>query len=332
MLILLLLTGSLLLAGEHPDYRPRMKSFKNLSGTWRYSIGDRKEWRNRDFDHREWEEIRVPATWEDQGFHGYNGFAWYRKEFYLDQNLGDKSLMLILGYIDDADEVYLNGELIGASGTFPPYFKTAFAEERRYPLRHDMLRKGEKNVIAIRVYDAHLAGGIVRGEIGLFELVDQKEPALNLAGLWKFRIGDLDYVPDQNNFGGKPISVPGHWENKLNIDYNGYAWYQRSFCLPPELKGKRLVLVLGKIDDTDMVFINGKQIGATGLTWNGPLKAQDRDSWEKRRTYLIPQNVLAPDGNNIISVRIHNWIGDGGIYQGPVGIIKQENLVNFLKG
>ncbi|MEJ0034001.1 MAG: hypothetical protein WDO15_28375 [Bacteroidota bacterium] len=65
------------------------------------------------------EQIYVPSKWEDEGFNGYNGFAWYRTSF-DGQELEDKlgSYSIFLGYIDDVDEVYFNGHKIGSSGSF----------------------------------------------------------------------------------------------------------------------------------------------------------------------------------------------------------------------
>ena len=81
----------------------------DLSGNWKFSIGDKPGWANPDFDDRNWESIRVPAPWESRGFHGYDGYAWYRTSFTLPASTGGDNLYLSLGYIDDVDEVYLNG-------------------------------------------------------------------------------------------------------------------------------------------------------------------------------------------------------------------------------
>ena len=96
----------------------------DLRGQWLFSIGDNMKWSQPAYNDREWETIRVPAKWEDEGFSGYNGFAWYRKTF-DGTRLQDKSLSysLFLGYVDDVDEVYVNGHKIGASGKFPPVTK-----------------------------------------------------------------------------------------------------------------------------------------------------------------------------------------------------------------
>ncbi len=34
-----------------------------------------------DFDDSKWDKITVPSSWENQGFRGYNGYAWYRVSF-----------------------------------------------------------------------------------------------------------------------------------------------------------------------------------------------------------------------------------------------------------
>jgi sialate O-acetylesterase len=54
---------------------------------------------------------------------------------------------------------------------------------------------------------------------------------VSLSGYWKFSIGDditwagISY----NDSGWDQIAVPGPWENEGYKDYNGYAWYRRTF-------------------------------------------------------------------------------------------------------
>jgi beta-galactosidase/beta-glucuronidase len=105
----------------------------NLQGKWKFAIGDKALWSEKYFNDNKWEEIFVPSKWEDEGFNGYNGYAWYRKSFdgkeITNKELG---LNLFLGYVDDVDEVYLNGHKIGGSGGFPPKFHTAYNALRNY--------------------------------------------------------------------------------------------------------------------------------------------------------------------------------------------------------
>ena len=61
------------------DGQDRLVRVKDLNGMWKFSIGEREEWTSTNYDDSEWESIKVPAPWEEQGFNGYDGYAWYRK-------------------------------------------------------------------------------------------------------------------------------------------------------------------------------------------------------------------------------------------------------------
>ena len=135
----------------------------NLSTNWLFSIGNNDRWANPSYNDQHWETIRVPADWENEGFHGYDGYAWYRTHFKGEQLNPKHPHFLVLGYIDDADEVYFNGELIGRSGKFPPNFKTAYNAFRRYQIPNELINYRGNNVIAVKVYDDGLNGGIVNG-------------------------------------------------------------------------------------------------------------------------------------------------------------------------
>src|SRR5688572_26232594 len=93
----------------------------DLEGRWKFTIGDNRKWASPNYPDNDWESIDVPSTWEDEGFNGYNGYAWYRTSFDgADlKSKGGIPFNLFMGYIDDVDEVFLNGHKIGASGSFP---------------------------------------------------------------------------------------------------------------------------------------------------------------------------------------------------------------------
>ena len=77
-------------------------------------------------------------------------------------------LYLMMGRIDDADEVYLNGKEIGKSGKFPPDYVTAYDRTRKYIIPAGYLKEDGENVIAVKVYDSYLEGGIVDGPTGIY--------------------------------------------------------------------------------------------------------------------------------------------------------------------
>jgi GH15 family glucan-1,4-alpha-glucosidase len=138
-----------------------------LDGPWFFKTGDQAEYKLSVFADSSWVRVQVPSPWEKQGFPDYDGVAWYRLHFMADRKYFRKELYLLLGKIDDCDETYLNGSLIGHSGKFPPDSESAWNEQRAYHLPKGILR--ENNVMAIRVYDQGGPGGMVGGTIGIFD-------------------------------------------------------------------------------------------------------------------------------------------------------------------
>ena len=59
-------------------------------------------------------------------------------------------LLLRMGKIDDADEVFVNGRWIGFTGQFPPDFQTAYGQERVYEVPSWLLRTDGDNVVSTR--------------------------------------------------------------------------------------------------------------------------------------------------------------------------------------
>lgn len=305
----------------------------DLSGQWKFTIGDDVNWSRKNYDDSDWEEIKVPSSWENQGFHGYNGFAWYRKSFSFPQDQSTRNIYLHLGYVDDVDEVYLNGELIGVSGGFPPNYQTAYNAFRRYHISPELINKNDSNIIAVRVYDAELEGGILSGNIGLFRSDDQLNPDISLTGKWNFNTGD-DPAWSEKSFDDSEwnnVFVPAHWETQGFKDYDGFAWYRKSFSLTEEYSDEKFVLLLGKIDDIDQVYINGKFVGSTGV-WNfdeTPTEFNRNNEYLELRTYFIPDDILKVNEDNTIAVRVYDGFMDGGIYEGPVGLITQKNYRDY---
>lgn len=301
----------------------------DLSGEWKFSIGDEIDWKSTSFDDKNWESISVPSSWEDQGFYCYDGFAWYRKEFNFSINNTDNNFYLVLGYVDDVDQTYLNGHLLGVSGGFPPAYRTAYNAFRKYYIPKEYLNLDGKNLLSVRVFDAELDGGILSGKVGIITFNNFTDPDINLEGVWKFNLGD-DQLWSNKEFDDTEwdnLMVPAHWEIQGYPDYDGFAWYRKSFNLPSKLKSENFLLLLGQVDDIDEVYFNGTLIGSTGM-WNfdkTPASFNERNEWQQKRVYSIPAKLLDKNGNNVIAVRIYDGFKDGGIYSGPIGLITQNN-------
>ncbi len=97
------------------------------------------------------------------------------------------------------------------------------------------------------------------------------------------------------------MKVPGLWENTLLPSLDGVVWFRREVEIPESLIGGDVTLSLGKIDDSDMTWINGILIGKTTNKYN-----QDRN-------YPVPSAMLKP-GKIVITVRIEDTGGGGGFW------------------
>lgn len=300
----------------------------SLKGEWKFTIGDDPAWAEMDYNDQDWDEIFVPRNWESSGFKDYNGFAWYRKDFQLPDQLDKSSLFLILGRIDDVDEVYLNGQLIGASGVFPPAVITAYHILRKYPFPEELLNSNGKNVIAIRVFDDYNDGGICAGPIGIYVDKDNELLSYNLSGYWNFE-ARLNKHNTRNNFYHQKgsIYVPGFWESFGYPQFDGTAIYSTQFMLPSNFDEENIMLVLGYIDDMEKVYLNDVLIGTTDDLRNK--ENRNISNIHILRGYQIPKGIFVKGGQNTLIVKVYDTGGEGGIYAGPVGLITNENYVRL---
>lgn len=307
-----------------------LRKVVDLEGYWKFSIGDNPRWSDPQFNDFNWEQIYVPAPWEEEGFNGFDGYAWYRITVDL-RNISVENLYLVLGYIDDVDEVYINGELIGFTGSFPPRFYTAYQSFRQYYIPPELIDRNGKNVIAVRVYDTVHEGGIIKGDIGLYTGRGRSEAALMLEGLWKFREGDRSQwkVEDFDDSNWNHAMVPSFWRNYKHLKFNeGTAWYRKEFELPESLKNEEeLVVILGLIDDFDKTYLNGTLIGYT----NDGLPLGPSRSYSEYRIYVLPNTILRRNGKNTLAVRVRDLGGNAGIYEGPIAIVPLDEFRSFLR-
>jgi sialate O-acetylesterase len=303
----------------------------DLRGQWKFEIGDNMDRAKPGFDDSDWEYIFVPAPWEDEGYPGYDGYAWYRKTFVISEKDYNKPFTLRLGYIDDVDEVYLNGQFISFSGLFPPNYVTGHGFERVYPIPREYLNYEGENLLAVRIYDDELHGGITDGKIGIYELKGYLIPDIDLSGNWKFRTGDDPEwkEPDFVDMNWDKIFVPAFWETQGYKDYNGFGWYRTEFKIPSNFADEKLILLVGRIDDLDETYLNGNRIGRTGRIYDNPDRMTTSNEYLELRAYFIPEEHINYRGKNVLAVRVYDQWLHGGIYSGPIGIVKQERFLQW---
>ncbi|MCL6503992.1 MAG: c-type cytochrome [Pirellulales bacterium] len=133
--------------------------------------------------------LAVPGCWEEVSggrFADYDGIAWHRAFVRVPAGWAGQELGLAVEQVDNACEVYVNGERVGAAGSFPPNYASGLHMAARHRVPTELVKFGELNVVAIRVYDAEGRGGFKGAAPALVCATE----AVVLAGNWQFRAGD----------------------------------------------------------------------------------------------------------------------------------------------
>ena len=165
-----------------------------------------------------WHTINVPGYWEDQGIKDLDGVVWYRKEIDVPQSMTNIAAKLYLGRIVDADNVYINGKLIGTTTYQYP--------QRRYTIAAGILHRG-KNIITVRVQNNSGKGGFVPDKP--YCLLAGKD-TIDLKGSWQYKMGEV-YTPKKISPTIAPQNQPAALYNAMTaplINYacKGFLWYQ----------------------------------------------------------------------------------------------------------
>ena len=140
---------------------------------------------------------------------------------------------------------------------------------------------------------------------------------------WKFQKGDSSIYsgPGFNDQGWKTLRTDTLWDYQGLSGYDGIGWYRTHAIIPSSLKNSNQVLQairvsLGRIDDEDITYFNGKKVGEISV-------------WDADRTYLVPFDLVNWDKENIIAIRVKDNDGNGGMYGSPhiIGKVRLSDIV-----
>lgn len=127
-----------------------------------------------------WKEearIDVPFFFRNTGYRGLCGSVWLARHFTVTKEMAAQDSVLCLGTMVDADEVYVNGSLVGCTAYQYP--------ERRYPVKAGTLHAGE-NFLVIRLISEQGEGRITPGKPFCLKTESGEIP---LAGTFQARVG-----------------------------------------------------------------------------------------------------------------------------------------------
>jgi len=103
------------------------------------------------YNDSDWNEMKLPTFWEQTSVGEFDGVVWFRKEVVIPKPWIGKELTLQLGPIDDLDETYVNGQMVGRHMT-EGFWSTNRVYQIAAPIVQDSLLQ-----IAVRVIDLRAA-------------------------------------------------------------------------------------------------------------------------------------------------------------------------------
>lgn len=122
-----------------------------LAGSITVSLDDRAEYALPATDDSDWRRASFPGVWPAPPERGGFQALWGRYRFRSPEGLPDRGLGIRLGIVYRNDEVYLNGQPLGATGEIGWGKPLLDPTVRVYPLPDGVLKSEGENLLAIRV-------------------------------------------------------------------------------------------------------------------------------------------------------------------------------------
>lgn len=104
--------------------------------------------------------------------------------------------------------------------------------------------------------------------------------------------------PAYDDSGWQPESLPSMWSDL------GVTYLRARVFVPESWKGRSVRLKLAAVDDNDVCYVNGVEIGRT-------------DGWDKERDYPVDPAALKYGQENVLCIAVDNVAHGGGIYRSP---------------
>lgn len=179
-------------------------------------VDGRPAWAAPGLDDSGWLELAAATLWEEQGWDGLDGIAWYRASFELTADEAKTGIRLGLGTIDDSDTTWVNGTHVGRT-------EWAWNRARVYDVPAGALRPGP-NVIAIRVEDGGGGGGLYGGADTRF--VEAGSIRRPLPERWRFRISWVNVSSEYRKNQVRTVLYNRMIHPLLDFPVAGFLWYQ----------------------------------------------------------------------------------------------------------
>ncbi|MEL6898101.1 MAG: histidine kinase, partial [Planctomycetota bacterium] len=155
--------------------------------------------------------------------------------------------------------------------------------------------------------------------------------SLDLSGRHAFRFGDdsawANPQFDDRDWG--TLSVPGSWTGTVDpLMTRLRGWYRIRFRIdspiPPDA---RVDFSLGVVSDAAVAYLNGQPVASRGSMYSetGGIFASIDGVPNEPWTFSVPAKMLNPNRPNLLAIRVHRSLYNGGILEGPLLVQWSEN-------
>ncbi len=165
------------------------------------------------------------------------------------------------------------------------------------------------------------------------------EKPVNIAGTWKFHIGDdLRWAqPQFDDASWQGLQVPEDWGLQGFKGYTGFAWYRLAItlcsndCAADDVGADilhRLAVTLGKVQSAYELYAGGELLGGMGA-----LPPNAEIHYDEFGTFRIPRSAISEKGELVLALRVWRselagraW--EGGPFAGPFILGPVEQLTS----
>ncbi len=136
-----------------------------------------------------WTLAEIPAAWktvENEAGSEEGLWQWYRCVVKIPNAWRGQELKLFCEAVDDARELFFNGQLLGTLGRFPPEYRSGLGKSMSFRVDTRHVLFGQLNIVAIRIFHKQGRTGFNVAAPVLFG----QSKAIRLGGTWETMRGD----------------------------------------------------------------------------------------------------------------------------------------------
>ncbi len=260
-------------------------------------------------------------------------FGWYAREFDVPEQFAGMDVLADLGVIDDSDETFVNGQLVGKSGKVPDGY--AWQEDRLYRIPSAALTPFF-NYMAVHVWSLWGLGGIVgppvlkaalapkdaQWDIAFINDAESPKGGLNAAATLE---GAMSLLPANEKLTWQKASMPWNGFAQWKADAH-YAVFRLEFDLKdgdgsPRRFPEEVVIDMGAVFDVAAFYLNGRRVGLLGRFPEGAAHAFTEAA--QRARFIARPDDWSQDGHNSLVAIVHRERGIGGLPGAP-GILLES--------